>query len=80
MPYQLPVTVRANVPTERLDDLRDLLTEMNKNGPADNSVLPFDRLADVHFARLFILPAATDLAGEVIPPSLVYMSEVDGAA
>ena len=76
MPYQLPVTVRADVSPERLDDLRDLLTEMNKNGPA-NPVLPFDRLPGVHFARLVILPQATDLAGAVIPPSLVYMSEVD---
>ena len=42
MLYQLPVTVRANVSPERLDDLRDLLTEVNKNGPA-NPVLPFDR-------------------------------------
>lgn len=76
MPHQLAVTVRANVPTERLDDLRDLLTEINKGGPA-NDVLPFDRLTGVHFARLVILPEATDLAGEAIPPSLAYMSEVD---
>ena len=76
MPYQLPVTVRASVSPERLDDLRDLLSEMNKNGPA-NTTLPFDRLTGVHFARLVILPESTDLAGEVIPPSLVYMSEVD---
>lgn len=76
MPHQLAVTVRANVPTERLDDLRDLLTEINKGGPA-NDVLPFDRLTGVHFARLVVLPEATDLAGEAIPPSLAYMSEVD---
>jgi hypothetical protein len=76
MPHQLAVTVRANVRTERLDDLGQLLAEINKSGPV-NHVLPFGRLAGVHFARLFILPEVTDLAGEAIPPSLVYMSEVD---
>jgi hypothetical protein len=34
---------------------------------------------EVHFARLLVLEEVTDLDGEVIPSSLVYMADVDGA-
>lgn len=40
--------------------------------------MPFAALPDLHFARLFVLEEATDLDGEVIPASLVYMADVDG--
>ena len=35
--------------------------------------------AEVHFARIFVLEAATLSSGRQVPASLVYMADVDGS-
>jgi len=77
MPYQLGVTIRAAGAPGRVADLCEWLAETARTGLAE---APFDfaRLRGVHFARLFLLPEAADIDGRSVPPSLVYMSDVDG--
>ena len=41
--------------------------------------LPLRRFPDVHFARIFVLEAATLQTGREVPASLVYMADVDGS-
>jgi hypothetical protein len=77
MPQQVAVTVQATVAVGREDDLARLLEQMRTEGAAENSVLPFAQLAGVHFARLFVFEASTDLDGAALPASLFYMADVD---
>jgi hypothetical protein len=74
---QAAVTVRATVNDGQLEAVRKLLADLRRHGPQDDR-MPFAALPDVHFARLFVLEEATDVDGEVIPASLVYMADVDG--
>ena len=78
MPQQVAVTIVAPVRPARLDDLRQLLDRMGDD-IAGNDVVPFGRLSDVHFARLVVLDATTDVDGRAIAPKLVYLSDVDGS-
>jgi hypothetical protein len=78
MVRQAAVTVRAVVPDEHLPAVRKLLCELRECGPTDDR-LPFAALHDVHFGRLFLLEQTEDVAGVVIPASLVYMADVDGS-
>ncbi len=80
MPHQVAVTVQATVAHGRAGDLARLLEQMRDEGAAGNSVLPFADLAGVHFARLFVVPAGSDLDGAALPASLFYMADVDGPA
>jgi hypothetical protein len=41
--------------------------------------LAFSRPTQVHFARLVLMPETTDLRGQTIPATLLYMADVDGA-
>jgi hypothetical protein len=62
----------------RADELRGVLERMGGwVGPGDLPRVPFSKLSGVHFARLLLLEDARDLDGELIPASLVFMSEVD---
>jgi len=79
VPDQIAMTIRAFIRPGRSAELMDLLADINRKGAA-NSCLPFGDLPGVHFARLFVLPEVTDLDGEPIPGSLVYMADVDGTA
>jgi hypothetical protein len=78
MAGQVPVTVRATVCAGQLDAVRKVLADLRRHGPQDDR-MPFAALPDVHFARLFVLEDVTDLDGELIPASLVYMADVDGS-
>jgi hypothetical protein len=73
MPYQLGVTIRAPVISERVAELREWLAEAGRAGIA-GAPFDFNLLPGVHFARLFLVPgrAGDDAA------SLVYMADVDG--
>jgi hypothetical protein len=75
MPDQKALTIRAPIGPGRQSELEDLLAEIAGKGQ-----LPLRELPGVHFARLFVLPAVTDLDGDPIPASLVYMADVDGTA
>ncbi|MFL6127922.1 MAG: hypothetical protein ACJ73E_02520 [Mycobacteriales bacterium] len=72
------MTVRATVCEGQLEAVRKLLADLRRHGPQDDR-MPFAALPEVHFARLFVLDDATDVDGEVIPASLVYMADVDGS-
>jgi hypothetical protein len=65
------VTVVCDVPHERVDPLARTLGAMAAD-TAGNAGIPFERLRNVHFARLFLTEPAR--------PQLVYMSDVDGTA
>jgi hypothetical protein len=76
MPYQVGVTIRAEVAEDRLQPLREWLADSGRKGLAEP---PFDfaHLRGVHFARFYLLDEVADLNGRPIPASLVFMSEVD---
>ena len=82
MPGQEAVTVRATVRPGHLPELSRALEASPVDGGHPGSLpahLPLDHLADVHFARLFVLEAAVLHSGERVPESLVYMADVDGS-
>jgi len=76
MPHQLGVTIRAQVATGRVAELRDWLAEVARKGLAEG---PFDfgHLRGLHFAKLYLLDEAAEPGGQQIPATLVFMSEVD---
>src|SRR5919199_3284673 len=74
---QSAVTVVAAVKPEALPALRGLLQGMSGDVRA-NDVLPFGRLDDTHYARLFVLGSAKTTDGKELPAYLVFMSDVDG--
>src|SRR5213593_3701454 len=47
------------------------------DGVANGQVLDLGALAGVHFARLLLVEAGTDLKGNRLPASLIYMSDLD---
>jgi hypothetical protein len=82
MPGQEAVTVRAPVGPGRLPGLTRALDASARTGGHPGSLpacLPLGNFAEVHFARLFLLEAATLHSGERVPESLVYMADVDGS-
>jgi hypothetical protein len=74
--HQSALTVAAEVRPEAVDDLRSLLGRMGE-GVANGQVLDFDELTGLHFARLVLLEASTDLKGRPLPATLLYMSDFD---
>ena len=76
MKQQFAVTIAARVPPGETAALQDLLASMG-DGVANGSVLDLGALTDVHFARLFLLEETTDLDGQPLPASLVYLSDFD---
>jgi hypothetical protein len=78
VPDQTAITIRAFIRPGQSSELSELLADIDCKGAA-HSCLPFADLPAVHFARLFVLPEVTDLDGEPIPASLVYMADVDGS-
>lgn len=76
MPYQVGVTIRAEVNADRLPRLREWLAAVARMGLAEPP-FNFAHLRGVHFARFYLLEEAADLAGKTIPASLVFMSDVD---
>ena len=70
--HQVALTVRATVRRDRLDELRRVLEPIGEQSP-----IPFQDMAGVHFARLLLLEDSADLDGREIPASLLYMAELD---
>ena len=85
---QSNLTVVARIAAGRETSLRQLLAAMNRRpGEVDplNSVLPFSRFDDLHFARLVILedPTVGDIAvyGKTVPSYplyLAFLADFDG--
>jgi hypothetical protein len=76
LPHQAAITIIAPIKPGHIDLLTELLAAMGENA-ASNGVLPFGKLARVHFARLLVLDAAADLDGQPTPPYLLFMSDID---
>jgi hypothetical protein len=76
MPHQVALTLAANVRPGEAERLRRLLETMG-DGVANGSVVDLGALDGVHFARFVLLDEATDLRGEPLPASLLYMSDLD---
>lgn len=76
MPSQSALTIAAEVRPEATEDLRRLLASMG-DGVANGSVIDLGAPEAVHFARLVLVDAATDLRGAPLPAWLVYMADVD---
>jgi hypothetical protein len=76
MPYQTAVTVVAPVRDDAIDDLKRLLAEMG-DGVANGSVIDFGSLSGLHFARLALVDADTDVRGDPLPANLLYIADLD---
>jgi hypothetical protein len=74
--HQSAVTIAAHVRPGETAALGELLASMG-DGVANGSVLDLAALTDVHFARFFLLEETTDLDGQSLPASLVYLSDFD---
>jgi hypothetical protein len=77
MTPQVELSVVCRVLAGHVEPLHALLDSMGRR-PADNEVVPFGRLAAVHFARVLLLDEAAAPAGEPFPTQLVLMADVDG--
>src|SRR5436190_21195093 len=76
MTHQVALTIITRIKPGKTEDLKQLLKTMGNN-VAQNDVIPFVKLSNIHFARLFVLNESIDLNGTGISPSLVFMAECD---
>jgi hypothetical protein len=76
MPHQIALTILAEVRPGHADELRRVLGSLSAGEPTGGK-LPFARLDMVHFARLFVLDEAEDLAGARLPARLVFLTDLD---
>lgn len=76
MTHQVALTIITKIVPGETDTLKQLLTSMSSD-VAQNDLIPFGKLSNIHFARLMILEEARDLNGTVIPPHLVLIGECD---
>ncbi len=77
MPYQTAVTVQAALPPDRVAEVREVLHEAGRKSTA-GELFPFAEIPGIHFARVVLVPEGPGGATADMPPSVVYMSEVDG--
>ena len=76
MTHQVAPTIISEIKAGEVENVKQLLKTMSDN-VACNSIIPFGKFSNIHFARLFVLDESIDLNGRTIPPSLVFMSECD---
>jgi hypothetical protein len=74
---QAAVTVMTDILSGHEAPLRQLLETAGQDA-ANNSLVPFGKLPNVHFARFFLMAAASDLQGQPLSPRLVFLADVDG--
>src|SRR5947199_1457184 len=76
MTQQVALTIITKIKPGKTGDIKQLLETM-ANNVAQNDIIPFGKLSNIHFARLFVLNESIDLNGTGISPSLVFMAECD---
>lgn len=76
MAQQLALTIRAKIKPGQMEQLKKELAVVHDDIES-NELVPFARLGAVHFARFVILDEAKDLRGNLIGPSLVFVSNID---
>jgi hypothetical protein len=74
---QSAVTVMAEILPGHEASLRQLLEEAGRDA-GNNSLVPFGKLSNVHFARFFLMEATRDVDGRLLSPRLIFMADVDG--
>ncbi len=80
---QVALTVMATIRDTELETLRERLDRVNREialisrGDGDKALLPFSRIAGIHFCRFVILPPWTDKKGRRQGSQLVYSSNID---
>jgi hypothetical protein len=80
MQYQRAVNIVARVDPRKVDELEHVLNANREPYGGKNALLPFDKLQNVHFARVVLLPASQQSANLWIPPTIVLAAEVDASA
>lgn len=78
MEIQRSLSVVARIVPTELRELEDVLRDVRADVKG-NRVLPFGKLEKVHYARFTVLPESIDLAGNLIPPTLVFSTNFDGS-
>src|SRR3984893_10639189 len=76
MTPQVGLNVVCTVRPDGLEDTRAVLGQMSGR-PGDNDLIPFGKVSGIHYARLLLLDAATDIQGQPIPPQLLLMVDFD---
>jgi hypothetical protein len=76
VPHQVAVTIVATVANGHTETLERLLQTLAE----EPGTLPFGRLPNLHFARLFVLEESVSLDGAAIPPQLVFLCDIDAPA
>jgi hypothetical protein len=77
MPHQESLTVIASIAPDHVAPIKAELGSISQRENTEEQPLPFSRLSNLHFARLFVLDGLEDLAGRPLPASLVYLANVD---
>ncbi len=77
MVVQSPLNIVADVDRTRTASLCSLLDKM-KQDRSGNRILPFNKLKNVHFARIVLIPEAKDTTGAMHHPVLVISTNFDG--
>jgi hypothetical protein len=75
---QSAVTVMADILPGHEAALQQLLQDAGADA-ANNALIPFGTLPNVHFARFFMIAATHDLDGRPLSPRLVFLADVDGS-
>jgi hypothetical protein len=76
---QSALTIAAPIAAGHAADLQALL-EREGQQPSANALVSFGSFGNVHFARFFILPEATDPSGTRYESQLIFLADVDGSA
>lgn len=77
MPFQVALTIVANILPDQQASLQEVLDGMGKD-PAGNEVIPFGAFKCLHFARLVVLDESVDpVGGKASPPYLLFLSDID---
>jgi hypothetical protein len=76
MPHQEALTVIDQIKPGQKEALKSLLGTLAEHRD-DWTVIPFGKLATVHFARLVVFDEAKDLEGNAIPAYLALLTNVD---
>jgi hypothetical protein len=74
---QSPVTVVAEIVPGHEREVRQILEELGK-AAGNTPTLPLAQLANIHFARFFVMDATTDQHGRYYAPRLVFLADIDG--
>ena len=76
MPHQEALTIVAPITSGEVEAVKRILGTIREHVDGWD-IIPFHRLARIHFARLVVFDAATDHDGAAIPAQLSLMTNVD---